>query len=104
MTIFLLNNPLLAVYTGIVYTEFVFITHDRGKMLKNITLSAEDHLIRKARKKSKSDHTTLNAQFRQWLEKYTSLESNSNNFEILMEKLNYAQPNQYFNRDEMNER
>jgi hypothetical protein len=42
-------------------------------MLKNITLSADEKLIQKARKKAKQEHTTLNAQFRQWLENYISI-------------------------------
>ena len=73
-------------------------------MLKNITLSADENLIRKARKKAKSDHTTLNSMFRQWLEKYSSLGNNYNDYEILMEKLCYAKPTQHYTRDEMNER
>jgi hypothetical protein len=36
-------------------------------MLKNITLSADEELIRKAREKAQKEHTTLNASFRQWL-------------------------------------
>ena len=39
-------------------------------MLKNITLSAEEHLIRAAREKAQHEHTTLNAAFRQWLVRY----------------------------------
>ncbi|MBN1850130.1 MAG: hypothetical protein JW932_16270 [Deltaproteobacteria bacterium] len=73
-------------------------------MLKNITLSADEHLIRKARKKAKSEHSTLNALFRLWLEKYTNLGFNSNDYEALMEKLNYAKPNKHYTREEMNER
>ncbi|MBN2286125.1 MAG: hypothetical protein JXI43_06735 [Tissierellales bacterium] len=39
-------------------------------MLKNITLSAEAKLIKKAREKASREHTTLNATFRQWLSQY----------------------------------
>ncbi len=73
-------------------------------MLKNITLSADEKLIHKARKKAKQEHTTLNSQFRQWLEKYTSIGSNSNDYENLMEQLSYAKPTRRYTRDEMNER
>ncbi|MCP4294445.1 MAG: hypothetical protein GY786_02435 [Proteobacteria bacterium] len=73
-------------------------------MLKNITLSADEHLIHKARKKAESNHTTLNSMFRQWLEKYSRLGNNSNDYEILMEKLSYAKPSQHYTREEMNER
>jgi hypothetical protein len=73
-------------------------------MLKNITLSADEKLIRKARKRAKTEHSTLNAQFRQWLENYTSIGTNSNEYEDLMEQLSYAKPIGRYTRGEMNER
>jgi hypothetical protein len=73
-------------------------------MLKNITLSADELLIRNARKKAKSEHTTLNSQFRDWLKKYTSMGTNANDYKILMEKLSYTTPTHKFTREEMNER
>ena len=73
-------------------------------MLKNITLSADEKLILKARKKAKKDHTTLNSQFRQWLENYTSIGTSSNEYEALMEQLSYSKPTRKYSRDELNER
>lgn len=73
-------------------------------MLKNITLSADEELIRKARKKAEEEHTTLNSQFCQWLENYTSMGKNSNDYLNLMESLSYAKPSKQYSRDEMNER
>ncbi len=73
-------------------------------MLKNITLSADEKLIRKARKKAQLEHTTLNSQFRQWLENYTNLGTNSNDYKNLMENLSYAKPTRQYSRDELNER
>ena len=73
-------------------------------MLKNITLSADEELIRKARKKAEEGHTTLNSQFRQWLENYASMGKNSNDYLDLMERLSYAKPSKQYSRDEMNER
>jgi hypothetical protein len=73
-------------------------------MLKNITLSADEKLIQKARKKAKQEHTTLNAQFHQWLENYISIGKNFNDYNSLMEKLSYAKPRRKYSRDEMNER
>jgi hypothetical protein len=37
-------------------------------MLKNITLRAEENLIRRARERAAAENTTLNAEFRRWLE------------------------------------
>lgn len=73
-------------------------------MLKNITLSADEKLIRKARKKAQQEYTTLNSQFRQWLENYTSIDINSNDYQNLMEHLSYAKPTKQYSRNELNER
>ena len=72
-------------------------------MLKNITLSADEHLIFNARKKAQSEHTTLNARFRQWLENYTRSGAD-HAYKNLMEQLSYAQPVGRYSRDELNER
>jgi hypothetical protein len=73
-------------------------------MLKNITLSADEKLIIRARKKAESEKTTLNFQFRQWLEKYTSMGKNTNEYDQLMQQISYAKPLRKYARDEMNER
>ena len=73
-------------------------------MLKNITLSADEELIRKAREKAHKEHTTLNASFRQWLKQYTSSDMGGNYYDSLMKALAYAKPGRKFTRDEMNER
>ena len=73
-------------------------------MLKNITLSAEEQLIAKARKKAQLEHTTLNANFRQWLKQYVMHSSRTTDFFQFMNSLNYAKPGHTFTRDEFNER
>ena len=73
-------------------------------MLKNITLSAEEELIRKAREKANKEHTTLNASFRQWLKQYVSRNTKTIDFDTFMEQLNYAEPGRKFSREELNER
>jgi hypothetical protein len=72
-------------------------------MLKNITLSADERLIVKARKKASSEHTTLNAKFRQWLENYT-ISGADHAYKNLMEQLSYARPVGRYTRDDLNER
>ena len=73
-------------------------------MIKNITLSAEETLIRKARLRAKKENTSLNKLFREWLERYVSQEHSSLNYEKLMNKLLYATPGKKFTRNEINER
>lgn len=38
--------------------------------MRNITLSADERLIEEARERARREHTTLNEQFRRWLEAY----------------------------------
>jgi hypothetical protein len=73
-------------------------------MKKNVTLSADEELIRKAREKAQKEHTTLNAEFRKWLQRFVSADKRAINFEALMESLSYANSGRSFSRDEMNER
>ncbi len=73
-------------------------------MLKNITLSADEELITKARDKARRERTTLNGRFREWLMQYVHRDKRLTDFEALMESLSYANSGKSFARDEMNER
>ncbi|KAA3611302.1 MAG: hypothetical protein D8M58_15150 [Calditrichaeota bacterium] len=73
-------------------------------MLKNITLSADEVLIKKARKKAMIRKTTVNNEFRVWLKKYAENESNSSAYNSLMKKLEQVDSGGSYSRDELNER
>jgi hypothetical protein len=73
-------------------------------MLKNITLSADEHLIARAREEAGRRGTTLNAQFRLWLAAFAEQERTSQSYQGLMARLGYARPGRRFSRDELNER
>ena len=73
-------------------------------MLKNITLTAEEELIKKAREKAVRENTTLNSYFRQWLKQLVGSELKTSEFESLMISLSYADPGRKFSREEINER
>ena len=73
-------------------------------MLKNVTLSAEDRLIRRARETAIREKTTLNALFRQWLARYVGRDRAAVDYQALMERLSYAHAGRTFTRDELNER
>jgi len=72
--------------------------------MKNITLSADENLIEQARLIAKSQHKTLNAIFREWLEQFTARNGNSQEYEALMRRLKHVKAGSRFSRDEMNER
>lgn len=76
------------------YTTFV----------KNITLSADEHLIELARNKAREQHTTLNAAFREWLVQFTAQEDRAKEYDLLMQRLRHVRPGRHFSRDELNER
>jgi hypothetical protein len=73
-------------------------------MLKNITFSADEDLIRRARERAEAQRTTLNDEFRRWLEKYVEHPDTAEAFVDLMDHFVYVQPGRSFRRDEMNER
>lgn len=73
-------------------------------MLKNITLTAEETLIKTAREKAQKQHTTLNNEFRRWLLHYVKQENVTDNYQALMDQLAYAYTTDKISRDEMNER
>jgi hypothetical protein len=86
------------VYT--VNTEFVV------RIMKNITLSAEENLIEAARLRARAEHSTLNAQFRAWLTAYVWPQRHiATAVEVISDIRQTAKTGgRKFTRDEMNER
>lgn len=72
--------------------------------MKNITLSADEELIEQARLVAKAQRRTLNAAFREWLERFTREAGNAQEFDALMKRLKHVKAGRRFSRDEMNER
>ncbi len=72
--------------------------------MKNITFTADESLIEKARKKARGENTSLNQRFREWLERYASRGEGKEEYEAVMSKLSYAKAGGKFSRDELNER
>ena len=74
--------------------------------MKNITLSADEQLIEAARQQAKAMHTTLNQQFRTWLENFVQHERKADDAMRLIEEIQgYARTRgEKFTREEMNER
>lgn len=72
--------------------------------MKNITLSAEESLIEQARLVARAQHKTLNAAFREWLERYAAQAGGGAAVDALMRRLRHVQSGGPYTRDEMNER
>jgi len=73
-------------------------------MLRNITLSADEVLIERARQRAEAQKTTLNAEFRRWLAQYSEYPLTAADLAVIMDQLSYAQAEKTFTRDELNER
>ena len=73
-------------------------------IVRNITLSAEEDLIERARLRAAREKTTLNAAFREWLARYAGAATSSQEYRELMKRLQHVRPGRHFSRDELNER
>lgn len=77
--------------------------------MKNITLSADEALIELARKTARQRMTTLNAEFRLWLEQYAASDEKRkervHRYHALMDEFaGISSGGRHFSRDELNER
>jgi predicted transcriptional regulator len=73
-------------------------------MMRNITFSAEDQLIDKAREIATREERTLNDVFREWLASYVGRDDAVEQYRELMSRLSYVRAGRKFTREEMNER
>ncbi|HHD63302.1 MAG TPA: hypothetical protein ENK96_02825 [Desulfobulbaceae bacterium] len=73
-------------------------------MAKNITLSANDFLIKRAREKARQENTSLNQLFRDWVKKYVNRDNIDTEYDTLMQSLADVKAGRKFSRDEMNAR
>jgi hypothetical protein len=76
------------------------------RKMKNITLSANEEDIEAARRKARSEDTTLNAEFRKWLHKYgrTDEDHVKRALAVIDELSKKYSIDRKYTRDEMNER
>ena len=73
-------------------------------MARNITLSADEEIIERARARARQQQTSLNAVFRRWLASYAGQGDGRDSYERLMARLDGVQSGGAFTRDELNER
>ena len=75
--------------------------------MRNITLSAADTLIDRAREKARLHGLSLNDEFRKWLASYVEEQNGPDavtRFRAAMQSLSHVDAGRVFSRDEMNER
>ena len=72
--------------------------------MKNITFSAEESAIERAREVARSEHRSLIDAFREWLVQYGSRRGSAGEVTELYASLRHVNAGRKFTRDEMNER
>ncbi|MGD0681793.1 MAG: hypothetical protein ABR990_07050 [Terracidiphilus sp.] len=72
--------------------------------MKNITLSADEDLIERARLIARGQRSTLNEAFREWLVQFTQSAGDAQGFDTLMKRMHHVDAGRHFSRDELNER
>jgi predicted transcriptional regulator len=72
--------------------------------MRNITLSADEDLIERARSIARAQRRTLNAAFREWLTQFAESAGDAQGFDALMKQMRHVDSGGHFSRDEMNER
>ena len=73
-------------------------------MLRNITLSADERLIQAAREKAQLGQSTLNEEFRRWLQGYVGQPDSAQRVDALLTRLAHVNAGGKFSRDDMNAR
>jgi len=73
-------------------------------MLRNVTLTAEERMIDRAREKARRERRTLNAAFREWLSRYGGATGAGEGYREIMRTLAKVSARRKFSRDELNER
>lgn len=84
----------IVVYTKMVYT----------RNMRNVTFSADEELIEKARSRAESEQTTLNNAFREWLARYAEEPGAGERYLRLMDSLSHVRFDRKPTRDELNSR
>ena len=74
--------------------------------MRNITLSADEHLIEAARARARAERTTLNEQFRRWLGDYAQRQKKADAAMAVIDELHgrLRTGGRRFTREEMHER
>lgn len=73
--------------------------------MKNVTLSADEALIEAARARAHAEQTTLNEQFRRWLETYARADARVDHYDAVIRQVSGRMKlGRRLSREAMNER
>jgi len=72
--------------------------------MKNVTISVDEGLLRRARQRAGAEHRTINELVREWMGQYVGQASAAASYEALMRRLDHVSSGRRFTREEMHER
>lgn len=72
--------------------------------MRNVTLSAEEAVIERARERARRENTSLNREFRRWVESYAGQDRAAEAYRALMERLDHVRAGGPYTRQELSER
>ena len=72
--------------------------------MRNITFSADGHLVDRARLRARLEGKTLNVVFREWLQQYAGNSTAAANYRQLMRRLSHVKSGGPYTRGEMSSR
>ena len=72
--------------------------------MKNVILSADEELTKRAKRVARAQNKTLNEAFREWLSRYVAQSGSVPKMDSLMKRLSQVRAGSHFTRDEMNDR
>lgn len=73
------------------------------EIVRNITFSADERVIRAARLRAKKENRSLNHVFREWLCRYSEIDDRVDRYDEIMKKLKHIKLKK-MSREEMNAR
>lgn len=73
-------------------------------MIRNVTFSVDEKIIRLAREKAMKNNVSLNEVFRQWISQYARETSLGTELDDFLEKAHYKKSADKLTREELNER
>jgi hypothetical protein len=72
--------------------------------MKNVTLTADEAVIERARERAQQEKSSLNREFRRWLESYAGRDRAVEAYRALMARLDHVKAGGPYSRQELNER
>lgn len=72
--------------------------------MRNVTISADEAVLRQARNRARAEHRTLNELVREWMAQYIAQPAAGDTYDALMQRMSHVAAGRRFSREELHER